>query len=402
MNVKENLTRLCEQMFWSNLKIPNFNKKFCPTPYLFLCSYSGIGLEITVHTNSILTENKDYIVISIKEYLGKHEIAILPTLTCFINILDVDGNKMFPRTIDFQCSSNKSETSSSLRYSVLFSEERYIKKSSILNNASEFLQENTLTIAFEGTLREWLPPTVGIYFEEVIHNYSPRILTRNDFIIKEFREGIEVSLPENSTHIQCLIENSDSFSEMYNIPIKQNSKEEDGINHEIFLKNEELPAFLCMLVFIKSRNLILHKATVSDMYKIADKYGVIVLLKECRNIIIKMLSKDTASKILKFAHFYYDKELEEATESYLKAQSHEGSEVDEHFKTVNEFDDSFNTDSVCSDAIKSETDFVDFLQHLEKQLQSVHGNKFSKGMPELMEIHFNDKMSDTEVFDFHK
>lgn len=389
MNIQYPRLILLEHIRTEEFKIHRFKDSRKCGPYRFLPTTDAIGVCINVQDKGVSPENTDYLTFHIKNFhLGHVSVPRMVIYFFTLSVLDVNGEKKFPRTFKYRFRADKIDNSCYISEDIDI-EERYIERNFILNNEFEYLQKGTLTVHVESTLKgkdsEW-----GKCEWNLAKRWSP-MMSSSNFQVKELENGLEVYL-HPALHFTYLIENSSVFKDM----VQMLESQEENIK----LEREELPAFLCVLYFIETKKLVLYGATILDLYKIADKYDIQIMLEQCRKYIEKDMSL-YASAILDFAIFYYDTELEKTARSYLKRQSHDKRRDDISFENGNETGDFiYDTNPVSSNLIKTVKDFEDYLRNLwGKIVENDDELCFSEEQPstrscEMKECH--------KSFDFYK
>lgn len=242
-----------------------------------------VGVWIAFSGKGNSREDCEYVTFSVENFGDKYQRML--NLSCSISMLDVEGINKLPRSFEFRFAGNNDKYT---KYS-----ERYVERSCILNSASEYLQNDSLTIIMEGTLEEWIESGVCQFAYRDPENY--------DLTFKVIESpDLKVYLRKDSTHANRLIENSSVFRDMWHTPMRESLEE------CVLLLNNEILAFLCMPSFIDTNLLLEYRVTIFDLYKIADKYYIPVLLVECRKRIRKFLS-DIVSFNLNFIRRYDNK-----------------------------------------------------------------------------------------------
>lgn len=387
MNKRGKLSLIHRSNFRKEYELWNFKK--APLCIKYKCLYANIdfGFEIAVLGMGTLPPNFDYVVLRIRH--SKAKFISLPRIvnyTCIMSVLDINGKERFPCTITYSFRMENSEYSN--RYPDTDVEEKYIERSSILNNDSEYLRNNTLTVIVEGTIEIWTD-----YGCDTLSHWLPETSIYN-FQVKEFRDDLEIHLRKDSLHAPFLIEHSKVFRDMWDVPMRE------SFEKRVLLRNEELPAFLCMLVFIETRMLIILKTTIFDLYKMADKYDVAIMLEECRKKIEDYIPKN-ASAIQDFAVFYDDAELKQSAETYIETASRESKEGNVNLKNENDLDEDCvcNKHGVFSSLISTVDDFKEYLNSLWAELDSIR----KLNHPECVsDVQMHKKETEREEFDFYK
>lgn len=288
---------------------PSFNRK-----KISLQKDRDIGVHISIRGKDQQCKECDCVTIFIRNFGSLYYKKYTLKCTCILNILDATKEKKLPRTFEFLFNV---ENFGYEKFS-----ERYVERSVILNNSSEYLHEGTLTVLVEGTLEQWVEAGVGL----AAHwNYENE---RSSFKLSPSPD-FKVYLRKDSVHAKFLMANSSVFQAMWNTTMRES---EDNC---VLIRNEELPAFLCMLFFIESKKLILYGATIFDLYKLAHQFNVLMVLKECRKYIEKCM-RETALSISNFTSLYKDPPRKNTKKYSNKIQS----DIP-HCETRN---DSFNED----------------------------------------------------------
>lgn len=334
--------------FTQQFQIEEFEEsKFADTKSIFFDNDSkNIGVSVTLFGKGWFGDHHDYVMLYIKNFAVRDNKSIL-LFTCILNVLDAGGEKKFPRTFGFRFLSRNNDAYS----------DRYMDRSTILSNSFDYLQVGSLIVIAEGTLEEWYVPNQCLMEQWAPEYYSYKFLVQNN------GQCLQVYLPKDSAHAVSLTENSSVFRKMWNTPMQE------SINKRVLLRTEEIPAFMCMLVFIETTLLIFHKATIFDLYKAADKYIVPRLLQECRGYIRKIPLK-TVSDILDFATFYQDPELKNfITETYAwkSGKNAPNSDSDKHLDDFSVC----NTLPVNRSLIQTGKDFQQYLRNFWKKFQEV-------------------------------
>lgn len=356
MDDAENPDLLHHDGFSAKFKIEEFKESPIPTEYYHYAlwhhklwyKFLAGHVYLSVQGDGTTLVNKGYLTFDIKSVVRKECDYLPPILVCnFIaSVLDVNGEKWFSQTIHFEL---VFETDTYKNGYETTDEERYIKRSCILNNCSEYLVNDTLTVIVEGTITEYAGQMRGPCFPCEFDFHA------HDFRVKELVEGVEVSLLKDSGYKISLMKHSKVFRSMWDVPMRENSE-----NCSV-IRNEEIPAFLCMLFFLETRELILYKTTVFDLYKIGHIYDIQIVLQKCREHIGENLLQ-IASRILNFADFYNDTELKKIVVSNLEKHQDEIQYCDPTCEVVDDY--GCNISPVCSNLIKTKNDFELYISML--------------------------------------
>lgn len=388
MDVVKNRKLIKTSNFTTEIKIYRFKELPVHNMGKTTNGFDGKDIHLSILGNGTLPQNRNYVTVRIPRLDEEREKAwhIIVVCICIAHILDVKGEKKFHRTIEFQFIKEKYERF--LRNSPPIVEERYVERKSILNNELEYLKEDTLTILIEVTLMEWADLNE---VEEFRNNILSNFVAYNcSFEMRDvLKKGLEVYLLKDSALAFNLQSHSAVFRDMWDAPMLESAEK------RVLLMNEELPAFLCMLVSLESMDLILHEVSVFDLYKMADKYDVPILIETCRKYIEKYLPRNVLN-ILEFARFYDDKYLQQTAKHYLERQQQEDN--------VNEGEGSSDDDvvcdtsPVCNNLIQSKWDFIKYLRNLKKNWKSFGP---LSSLEDIAEVFVTQDVTEPESFDFY-
>lgn len=213
-----------------------------------------------------------------------------------------------------------------------------------------------------------------------------------DFRTVMNEQTLEVYLQKETEHANCLVKISGFFRILRNTQFTESTEE------YFKLRNEELREFLCMLCFIESHKLILHKVNILDMYKIAYHYNIPILHEKCKKCIEKFVS-ETVLSILNFAIFYYDKDLEKFAQFCFSELPQTTEDEFSESEIFHEFENEFviDTGHVSNFLIKSASDFWKYLTELRNMVKGSSEISASKVVP-----YIPTNKPDPELFDFYK
>lgn len=298
---EEDLACIYSQNCTTTLQIKNFHKNSEPFSFAeTMPLMGGIFIKrVQIYLSPCSLKNKSHISVGIKIVSEiTSNIFSTPVLCCdtIISILDRNGNRKLPRRFQFLFNSENTETCS---------EEEYIDRSFILNEASEFLHQNTLAIIAEATISEWVIPQGGFIPVLVLYDSLAGLEIENH------EDELKIYLQRNSFHNFFLRSESEYFRRVWEVDM---TEKERGY---LIIRKEDISIFVSMLKFIEQEILHLESISIFELYGFANQYLIESLLKICREFLKGAISKETASYILDFANSYDDIELRTAVETFF-------------------------------------------------------------------------------------
>lgn len=344
------------------------------------------GLSVSIQGIGNLEENIDYVVLSIKQYQIYSQSNSVLACSFTTSIVNVKGERKIPRM--FTRWFREEHFENVYEYEGPYVEERYIKRNFILNNIDEYVRNDVIIFHVEVNVEVY-----DNYLKEPISYWKP-LTSAYNFDTKQCNDGLQVYLRNDSVHAPFLMQYSKVFKGLWKDSVRKSG---DVSSH---IAKEVLPAFLCMLYFIETKNLILHEVTIFDLYKISHKYDVPIMLQECRNRIKETLPQN-APAIIDIATLYNDMELKQIAKSYLRLFIQGIGEDNAKIETENCLNEDFVPDAspYHSDLIKTTYDFKYYLQCFWKKINFDNEMDFTEIITNFCT--YDDK-TDRESFEFYK